>query len=610
MVYRKDIQMLRGIAVLLVVFFHLEVPGFNSGFLGVDVFFVISGYLMAVMYDPTKKKEFFVKRAKRLLPAYFAVLLFTLLLALVITVPSDFRQVSSQAVFATFFVSNIGFWLENSYFDKAAFKPLLHLWSLGVEIQFYLLVPAIYWLFKKIKASYVLMLVLSAIACFLVLSVSPKSSFFLLPFRVWEFLIGFGVAKYIYKQRNNEVRLAWLGGASMLMIIGISFTNINGGALGFLNGHPGLASLFISLATAMYLSFGLPEKIQQNPIAGGLEKIGGYSYSIYLAHFPVIVLFLYQPFGGTILKATSIGQSLALVALVVSASALLYGLIEQPFRSNKHVLRWSIAAATVVFGFSFMGMLVQKMFIPEKEMLIYQAWTDRGSYRCGKISRVINPTAISCEITGSMKTPSHRVMFVGNSHADSVKAVFSDAAQAANVSLYFMVENNPLMEGGISPQRLIKEAQTRNADAIVLHYSPGGIDYKIIDQLALMAKEAQIHLAFVMPVPVWDSHIPTALLQNIKHAEVLPTQSIGDYESFNADLTKGIEKIDPSKLKTYQVADVFCKTACRYISESGKPLYFDKGHLTLTGGEVLRATFERVLSYLPLVQADAKAQDH
>src|SRR5262249_20881037 len=91
--YRKDIQVLRGLAVLFVVLFHFGVAGFKSGFLGVDVFFVISGYLMAVIYDPSKARDFFVKRVRRLLPAYFAVLLSTVLIAFVVSTPNEYEQV-------------------------------------------------------------------------------------------------------------------------------------------------------------------------------------------------------------------------------------------------------------------------------------------------------------------------------------------------------------------------------------------------------------------------------------------------------------------------------------------------------------------------------------
>ena len=195
MEYRKDIQILRGVAVLLVVFFHLEIAGFSSGFLGVDVFFVISGYLMAKMYEPSEKMTFFVKRARRLLPAYFAVVLVTVILATFTITPNDYAQVTRQAGFATFLIPNIGFWLENSYFDKAAFVPLLHLWSLGVEIQFYLLVPVLFWIFQKWKAGYVLFLAGSAVLCFIIVGISPKTSFFWLPCRLWQFLIGFGIAR-------------------------------------------------------------------------------------------------------------------------------------------------------------------------------------------------------------------------------------------------------------------------------------------------------------------------------------------------------------------------------------------------------------------------------
>ena len=135
MIYRKDIQILRGISVMLVVLFHLGFTLFQSGFLGVDVFFVISGFLMAILYSHDNKKEFFARRAKRLLPTYFIITLLTVCSAIFMVTPNEYAQVFSQSIYASSFSSNIGFWLQNSYFSKAEFNPLLHLWSLGVTIK-------------------------------------------------------------------------------------------------------------------------------------------------------------------------------------------------------------------------------------------------------------------------------------------------------------------------------------------------------------------------------------------------------------------------------------------------------------------------------------------
>lgn len=142
--YRGDIQIYRALAVTLVVLFHIGVPGFSSGFLGVDIFFVISGYLMTTLHATDASAiEFYLRRARRLLPAYAATIAVTLGAAFLMTVPSDFVQVGEQTVFAAALSSNVGFALQNSYFSSFEFNPLLHLWSLTVECQFYLLFPFI-----------------------------------------------------------------------------------------------------------------------------------------------------------------------------------------------------------------------------------------------------------------------------------------------------------------------------------------------------------------------------------------------------------------------------------------------------------------------------------
>lgn len=599
MQYRKDIQIIRGIAVLLVTMYHLGIAGFHSGFLGVDIFFVISGYLMAAMYNPLKKKDFFLKRAKRLFPAYFVVILSVLIISAVITKPSEYNQVTNQALFASIFASNIGFWLDNSYFDKAAFKPLLHLWSLGVELQFYLTVPVLYWILTKSKSLFWLILLLSAFLCFIVVGLSPKTSFFLLPFRLWQFLLGFIVAKSLYKNHyNKNERLKWIGTLSLITIVCIPLFDINGDQPRFMTGHPGFFALLISIATATTLLFGINERIESHPFSKMLEKVGEYSYSIYLAHFPIIVLYLYQPFSGTLLKAPSPLHITVLLILITVASAFLFIFIEHPFRTKANSLGWTAGSVTAVLILPLLGGMIQRAFIPPREMLIYQAWFDRDVYRCGKISRILDPGTNSCEITRRIENPSHRILLVGNSHADSIKSAFSEVAERANISTYFMVANNPLMKGGLTPAKLINEAMAKNADTIVLHYSPKAIDFHELDELVILAKKRHIQLDFIMPVPVWRKSVPAMLINSIEKGEALPLQSIKEYQTSNNYLANDLSKLNYGNFRTYSVADVFCRPDCQLISESGKPLYFDDGHLTLSGAKMLIPVFSTLLSDL------------
>jgi len=599
---RKDIQILRGIAVLLVVFFHLEVPGFSSGFLGVDVFFVISGYLMAIMYDPSRGRDFFVKRARRLLPAYFATIILTLAISAALTTPLDYKQTSKQAWFASVFASNIGFWMENSYFEKATFKPLLHLWSLGVEIQFYLLLPLLAWIFNRVKFAYLGLMVTSALLCFVVVGISSKTSFFMVPLRLWEFLIGYGVAVYISNDRSDRKWEPLLGCAGLVAMLFIPFGTIDGSSKSILNGHPGIAALLICSGTAAVLSFGLPQRILKGHVSGFVARIGDYSYSIYLAHFPVIVLFLYQPFHGTVLRTSGLAQSILLSFIVASLSLALYHFIERPGRTAVRApFRLSLVLMISVFVVSYAGLFVKRYLVPPTEMLIYDSWDDRDTYRCGKLSRIVNPFEKVCEITNNISTPSRRILLVGNSHADSIKTTFKEVAEENSVAVYFLVENQPLMKTGeTTPQALIDIARSRSVESIVLHYAPGSVEVEAVRALVHLAESNHIDVAFVMPVPVWEQHIPMALLDNIKTGNRLPIQSRSEYLISNKALIDGLGAMTHDRFMVYRIDEVLCVSSsskrCLIVHENGKPLYFDNSHLTLTGSALLRNVFERVIT--------------
>lgn len=268
--YRADIQILRGVSVILVVLFHLGFSSIQSGFLGVDVFFVISGFLMAVLYTNSDISSFYLRRARRLLPAYYATILFTLVFSYIFTTPNETSQVDTQVKYALGFLSNIGFWMQNSYFSNSNFNPLLHLWSLGVEIQFYLIVPVLYWFFQKLRGGFWLILIGSMISCFFIVSISPKTSFFMMPLRLWEFLIGYGVAHFLTNKGNIKLlNYKWLGLLGLLIVFIIPLFSVNGEVLNAVQGHPGLFALLVTLATAVVLALGIPDVIEESVIAKG-----------------------------------------------------------------------------------------------------------------------------------------------------------------------------------------------------------------------------------------------------------------------------------------------------------------------------------------------------
>ena len=196
---RIDIDLLRAVAVLAVIFFHFEIPGFDGGFLGVDIFFVISGYLITLHIQQQLSESkfnflyFYLRRIRRLFPALVAMLLICSIAALIILPKSLLENFSNSQIASSIYISNIYFWSVADYFDtESILKPLLHTWTLSVEEQFYIVWPlfvliAFSW---RPKIAISIAAVSSLIAAEVIYDISPSTTFYLFPFRIFEFAIG------------------------------------------------------------------------------------------------------------------------------------------------------------------------------------------------------------------------------------------------------------------------------------------------------------------------------------------------------------------------------------------------------------------------------------
>lgn len=289
--FRYDINGLRAYAVAFVVLFHFGVFGFTGGFVGVDVFFVISGFLMTkIIMDGLKNHtfsllQFYTNRAVRIIPALAVLSIFLLFFGWLELISSDFKALSKHIIASLLFISNIVYWRESGYFDADAHeKILLHTWSLSVEWQFYLLLP-IYLIFAyrllKTKTIYslIVLFILSLLLAHFVSTYRPSASFYLLPTRAWEMILG-GFLYFTPKPNLNQVS------KNILEILG--FSAIITSLYLFTADTPwsSLYTLLPTLGTALILYVQNEKSIfTNNKIA---QFLGTSSYSIYLWHWPIV----------------------------------------------------------------------------------------------------------------------------------------------------------------------------------------------------------------------------------------------------------------------------------------------------------------------------------
>jgi len=426
MKYRPEIDGLRAIAVLSVIFSHAGFPVFSGGYVGVDVFFVISGYLITlIIYGELQEERFSIigfyeRRIRRILPALFFVILACIPFAWQWMMPDEFKDFSRSIVKVNAFISNIYFWKESNYFaPDAQLAPMLHTWSLAVEEQFYVLFPLILMVFKRCRTNVLLMflsiLVLVSLGLSEWMSKSfPVANYYLLPSRAWELGVGSILAVSInyWKGFNGWfAQIASFLGFLLVMMAIFTFDE--------LTPFPGLWALFPVIGAALIIAFAKPQTVvgkvlSWKPIVG----IGLISYSAYLWHHPLFAFARIRLQGDV---SSELYFSLSLLALVLAYFT--WRFIERPFRNNVTFSRRQVFVGALVIGVSFIAVgkfWKAKEGFPERlpiEAREVAAWANDKNPRqkeChGKRNRFIEPEN-SC-VYGNNDLP--KFALAGDSHA-------------------------------------------------------------------------------------------------------------------------------------------------------------------------------------------------
>ena len=435
MIYRPEIDGLRALAVLPVILFHAGFSLFSGGFVGVDVFFVISGYLITSIIlselaaGTFSLLHFWERRARRILPALYLVLLVSLPLAWFWLSPQDLLNYSDSLFAVALFCSNVWFWLTSGYFDAAAeFKPLLHTWSLAVEEQFYLCFPLFLLVLWRCCKSWLPGLLAFALLISLLLAEwgalhRPAFTFYMLPTRAWELLAGALVAWWLH-QRSPQFP-AFINELGSLLGLGMILSAIV--LIDKTTRFPGVNALLPVVGTALILAFA-----NRNTLAGrllslkALTAIGLISYSAYLWHQP---LFAFARHSTLDAPSTALMSGLSLLAILLAWFS--WKFVEAPFRrkqlfSRRQIFCFAGLGSLFFIGIATLGQQQQVVGYWQRQnpglVNIDPAFTAEPFRSCPDIK--LYGTA-SCKVFGH---GSRRIVLWGDSHAGVLAANFPGLA--------------------------------------------------------------------------------------------------------------------------------------------------------------------------------------
>jgi peptidoglycan/LPS O-acetylase OafA/YrhL len=581
--YRPDIDGLRAIAVGAVLLFHLDRTWLPGGFIGVDIFFVISGYLITgiLLKDIDSGNfsflRFYRRRAARILPAQMVTIATTLVAGFFLFGAQDFASLGANSAAAAVSLINMKLIFQGSYFTISEdSQPLLHYWSLAVEEQFYVVFPALLFVLslwgKWLRWVLLGLAVLSLVACITLTEVAQTWAFYLLPTRAWELLAGGMLVAFRIGEKpmadglRNAFGLVGLG--TILLALLLLDENVS---------FPGAVAVLPVAGTAMLLASGANETIVSRMLGARLPvAIGLISYSLYLWHWPVFSMVDYALF------ASSEGLRLVLkIALTVVLSVTGYLLIERPFRRHLReprmglrLLVGSLASICIVL---VAGYKIRAEFYPTVD----EAQIAEGGLVYG--------------------TPTHgRVVLVGDSQAAMYARQLSLLATRDEFELTILAKpaGNLLPN---SPQSLwpqaLKVIEHRKPDLVILvnaWTSKIGDDHQLLCQaLSEIAPFARRALIITQP-PTLPEHADRAALRNGSSPFFIEDPETAQKR---VAVNRWISSVASSNVRVLDFGDFMMQEngSVGYVLPNGRAAFQDAGHLSDDGVAQLTPRLSRVI---------------
>lgn len=458
--FRSDIQGLRAIAVLGVILFHANRDWLPGGFVGVDVFFVISGFLIAGMIQQKKMigqfsfVDFYLARARRIAPAYFSMLAVVTFFAAILFIPKDFEIYWQSAKSAIYFGSNAYFSSFGDYFGPSAHElPLLHTWSLAIEMQFYLILPALLIFLPEKFLKPIISILILALFIFgivLVADGDKKGAYFSLFARMPEFLVGTLLALFVQRDASGKLFAPHIFFKDVLAAFGLllifsSFIFINE-SLNF----PGVLIAFPCVGAALIIA-GHGGRITSVLSSAPLTWVGGISYSLYLLHWPAFAFARY------VTGAYTITPSL-LAGLLITIFALAYvslRWIETPFR-NKNWLVGTGLVRTILLSFCILAPISSAKWVnaavEDPLPIEYTRYADQSTICHGN-------TAGSCLRGGSKLSHESPVLVIGDSHAAQLNLFFDRVGEKTGKKYRVISASSCVTIPGFDVERIPDYAQ-------------------------------------------------------------------------------------------------------------------------------------------------------